>query len=69
MRGIAIVRRASGLTQHALAREARIPRSKIADVEIGRASFTPEEQARVVAALGSAIRKNLEQIAGLLRTE
>lgn len=69
MKEIAIIRRAAGLTQYALAREAQVPRSKVADVEIGRASFTSEEQVRVVAVLGSAIRKNLEQIAGLLRTE
>jgi predicted transcriptional regulator len=52
------LRRASGLTQFALAREARVPKSKIADVETGRGTYTKDERKRVLAVLTEAIGAN-----------
>lgn len=60
------LRRASGLTQFALAREARVPRSKIADVESGRGEYTPSESKRILTVLAVRIGKNFEALSGSL---
>ena len=59
-------RRVAGLTQYALAREARVPRSKIADVESGRGEYTPAERKRILTVLAVRIGKNLEALSGSL---
>lgn len=52
------LRRAAGLTQHALGRKAKVPRSKIANVETARAMFTDAERGRVLAVLAESISEN-----------
>jgi transcriptional regulator with XRE-family HTH domain len=52
------LRRASGLTQAALAKKSKVQRWKVAHVELDLATFTPEEQSRVLKALAEAISEN-----------
>jgi transcriptional regulator with XRE-family HTH domain len=56
------LRRAAGLTQFALARKARVPKSKIADVETGRGQYTDAERDRVFAVLRQFIAENLKAL-------
>ena len=53
------LRRAASLTQFALARKAEVPRSKIADVENGRARYTNAERERILAVLVELIDANI----------
>jgi transcriptional regulator with XRE-family HTH domain len=56
------LRRAADLTQFALARTARVPRSKIADVETGRGQYTPAERRRILAVLAHRIGRNMAEL-------
>ncbi len=47
----------AGLTQHRLARRARIDRSKISLVETGQAELTDDERRRVVRVLSRSLKR------------
>ena len=59
------LRRAAGLTQYELCRRARVPRTKIADVEAGRGRYAEEELTRIAKVLTDAMNKNLDQLIAL----
>lgn len=59
----------AGLTQHQLARQANIDRSKISLVENGQLSLTPQEARRVLHALSRSLRKQAAAIARVLSGE
>jgi len=54
------IRRANGLSQHALARKSGVPRWRIAFAETGRLTLTDEERSRILVALARYIGKNVE---------
>lgn len=62
MKNLSRLRQAAGLTQHALGEIAKVPRSKIANVETGRAEFTDTEAERIRIALGKEVRENFKAI-------
>jgi transcriptional regulator with XRE-family HTH domain len=62
MKNLPRLRRAAGLTQHALGRKARVGRSKISDVEIRRAEFTDAERGRILAVLADHIGKTVADL-------
>ena len=55
-------RRQAGYTQYELGKKTETPRSKIADVETGRAQFTPAERRRILAVLAVRIERNLKDL-------
>jgi len=55
-------RRSAALTQYALGRKAKVGRSKISDVEIGRAEFTDAERRRILAVLANCIGRNVADL-------
>lgn len=62
MRNLPTWRNQADLTQYELGKKTKIPRSRIADVETGRAVFTPAERARVLEVLGKRIEQNLKNL-------
>jgi transcriptional regulator with XRE-family HTH domain len=62
MENLPRLRRAGGLTQFALGRKARVGRSKISDVEIGRAEFTDVERSRVLAVLAVHVGRTVKDL-------
>jgi predicted transcriptional regulator len=59
MKSLSKLRRAAGLTQHALGVRAKVPRSKIANVETDRATFTDDERRRVLTVLTGYAKQNI----------
>jgi len=55
-------RRAAGLNQYELGGLAKVGRSKIANVETGRATFTAAERARIVKVLSIRIEQNVKDL-------
>jgi len=68
MKNLPRLRRAAGLTQYALARKARVGRSKVSDVEIGRAEFTNFERARILAVLAACIGRTVADLSASLES-
>jgi predicted transcriptional regulator len=62
------LRRVAGMTQFTLSKRARVPRSKIADVEAGRAEFNQCELDRIINALASSLTASLVELNHLLTT-
>jgi transcriptional regulator with XRE-family HTH domain len=62
MKNLPRFRRAGGLTQYDLGRKAKVGRSKISDVEIGRAEFTDAERSRILAVLAVHVGKTVEAL-------
>ena len=62
MKNLATLRRAAGLTQYGLGRKARVGRSKISDVEIGRATFNDIEESRILLTLTKCIGANVAKL-------
>ena len=69
MTKLAKVRKANGLSQHALARKSGVPRWRIAYAETGRLTFTGDERARILIALAGSIGKNIETVKSVLGTD
>ena len=69
MKDLKKLRRAAGLTQFALNRKAKVARSKIADVESGRGTFTQAEGLRIKAVLADSIRENITSLDAAIRSE
>jgi transcriptional regulator with XRE-family HTH domain len=69
MQNLPRLRQAAGLTQYALARKARVGRSKISDVEIGRAQFSDAERSRVIAIVAVQVGKTVEALNASLDPE
>lgn len=62
MQNLSKYRGAAGLNQYRLGGEAKVGRSKIADVETGRAMFTPAERKRILKVLSTHIEENLKDL-------
>jgi transcriptional regulator with XRE-family HTH domain len=56
------LRKAGALTQHRLGGLAKVGRSKIANVETGRAEFTPAERQRILAVLAVSIGQTVAEL-------
>ena len=62
MKKIARFRRSAGLTQFELSKSAGVARSKIANVETGRAVLTDAERQRILKVLVISIERNLKDL-------
>jgi len=60
MKKLKELRKASGLSQHNLARKSGVPRWRIAYVETGRLTFSDQERSRIRVALARSIGKSIE---------
>jgi hypothetical protein len=63
------LRRAAGLTQHVLGRKAKVPRSKIANVETDRATFSDAERQRILAVLAAHIGQTVADLNASLTSD
>jgi len=66
MKKLKELRRANGLSQHALARKSGVPRWRIAFAETGRLTLTDKERSRILVALARSIGKNVETVKSIL---